>query len=75
MINLDNSPDIVKKAYNYGITDLGQLTKKEKYELDKAAKRGILFKTKSFKYPIPKTFYTINIQDYLESLQNCNIDS
>jgi hypothetical protein len=40
-------PEIVQRAYNEGITDIGQLSKSDKYQLNKYVKSGYLTKIKT----------------------------
>lgn len=40
------------------VVDIGQVTKKQRKELDKKVAQGVLIKGKDFNYPIPKTAWT-----------------
>ena len=50
-------PEIVKRALVETVTDIGQLSKPELYQLNKYVKRGWLSKGKGGPFPILKTIY------------------
>src|SRR5690349_6101048 len=50
-------PAIVKRALVETVTDIGQLTAAEKYQLNKYVKRGWLSRGKGGPFPILKTVY------------------
>lgn len=49
--------NIVQRALEYGVTDVGQLTKEEVTALNAAMRKGTLSKTKNFTYPIDKPMW------------------
>ncbi len=53
----DEYSEIIHRALNTSITDIGQLTKKELRDLNKAVKKDILTKGRGGIFPIPKTVY------------------
>lgn len=50
-------PAIVKRALMETVTDIGQLSKSELYQLNKHVKRGWLSKGKGGPFPLLKTVY------------------
>jgi len=64
-MDTNNIPEIVQRAYNQGITDIGQLSKEEKYQLNKYVKSGYLMKYKSNEYPVLKWHYGMNWADFV----------
>lgn len=50
-------PEIVRRALVETVTDIGQLSKAEIYQLNKYVKRGWLSRGKGGPYPILKTVY------------------
>jgi hypothetical protein len=64
--------DVVKVAWEESILNMGQLTTKQKYQLEKAVKSGYLVKMADYTYPIFKWRYTCNLEElvrrYHESL-------
>lgn len=50
-------PAIVKRALVETVTDIGQLSKSELYQLNKHVKRGWLSKGKGGPFPLLKTVY------------------
>jgi hypothetical protein len=66
---LKELPEIVQRAYIKSVIDIGQFTKKEIYQLNKAVKSGILSKDKDYnRFPIPKTRYSMNWNDFREMM-------
>lgn len=62
-------PEIVKRAMIETVTDLGQLSKPEIYQLNKYVKRGWLSKGKGGPFPILKTVYACPGFDFEASRQ------
>jgi hypothetical protein len=50
-------PEIIKRALVETVTDIGQLSKAELYQLNKYVKRGWLSKGKGGPFPMLKTVY------------------
>jgi hypothetical protein len=48
-------PSIVQRAIDSYVVDIGQLSRAEVAQLNRAAKRGLLQKTRAYWFPIPKT--------------------
>jgi len=66
MYKSDNEiPDIVQRAYDAQVTNIGQLSKEEIYQLEKFVKSGYLMKYKTYNFPIPKTTYGMNWNDFV----------
>jgi hypothetical protein len=63
-------PEIVQRAYNEGITNIGQLSKSELYQLNKYVKSGYLAKVKDFSFPIAKKRYVMNFADFITQLSD-----
>ena len=61
----DSIPEIVQIAYDCTITDIGQLTDKQRYQLNKFVKSGYLMKYKTYQFPIPNTTYGMNWIDFV----------
>ena len=61
----DTIPEIVQTAYDRTITDIGQLSKEETYQLNKFVRNGYLMKYKTYNFPIPKTTYGMNWIDFV----------
>ena len=57
-------PEIVKWALVHTLTDIGQLSKADKYQLNKAVKRGWLSKGKGGPFPKLKTVYAYPEYDF-----------
>ena len=53
-------PEIVSRAYDDIVVNIGQLTSDEIRMLDKWARNGLLWKTKYYYFPIPKTCWVAN---------------
>jgi hypothetical protein len=72
-------PEIVKRAMTESVTDIGQLTTRDKYQLNKFVKRGALVKGLGGQYPNPKTVYAIagfNIaEDRIRQINQLHIKS
>ena len=62
----DVVPQIVQLAYDQGITDIGQLTKEESYQLKKFVKSGYLMKYQVHDFPILKWHYGMNWIDFVK---------
>jgi hypothetical protein len=52
---MTNHINVVNYAIDCPVTNIGQLSKEEIRELNKAVKKGILWKGKNYEYPTPKT--------------------
>lgn len=63
-------PEIVERAYREGVTNIGQLSRKEVSQLNNAVKSGYLMKTLDYWWPIPKTRYTMNWDGMVENFRN-----
>ena len=66
-------PEIVKRALVETVTDIGQLTKSDLYQLNKAVKRGWLSKGKGGPFPKLKTVYAYPEFDF-EASRNAYVD-
>jgi hypothetical protein len=53
-------PEIVNRAIESHVTDIGQLTAKEKRQLNYWAKKGVLAKVMDWHYPIWKPMWIEN---------------
>jgi len=60
-------PEIVKRALVETVTDIGQLSKSDLYQLNKYVKRGWLSRGKGGPYPILKTVYAYAGFDFAAS--------
>src|SRR6478735_11507057 len=60
-------PAIVKRALVETVTDIGQLSKSDLYQLNKYVKRGWLSRGKGGPYPILKTVYACPGFDFAAS--------
>jgi hypothetical protein len=60
-------PEVVKRAMVETVTDTGQLSKAEVYQLNKYVKRGWLSRGKGGPYPILKTVYACPGFDFAAS--------
>lgn len=60
-------PAIVKRAMVETVVDIGQLSNSEKYQLNKAVKRGWLAKGKAGPFPRIKTVYAVPTFDFAAS--------
>ena len=61
---IKRQPEIVLRAFNDGITDIGQLSKDDIKLLKKAVKQGILWIVPDFSYPTRKRKYVMNFENY-----------
>jgi len=61
--------EIVERAYNNGITDIGQLSKEELKDLKKAVKDGYLTTIIYYGYPTPKKRYVCNWGDFYRRVE------
>lgn len=69
-------PEIVQRAYNEGITNIGQLSKSERYQLEKYVKSGYLAKVKDYNsFPITKDRYVMNLKDWFDMVRNEIVDN
>ena len=59
--------EIVKRAMVETVVDIGQLSASEKYQLNKAVKRGWLAKGKAGPFPVLKTVYAVPTFDFAAS--------
>lgn len=57
-------PEIVKRAMVHTVTDIGQLSKPELYQLNKYVKKGWLSKGKGGPFPMIKTVYAHRGYDF-----------
>lgn len=62
-------PEVVKRALVYTVTDIGQLSKAEIYQLNKYVKKGWLSKGKAGPFPMLKTVYACPGFDFEASRQ------
>lgn len=65
MKDISSQPEIVQRAYMEGVTNIGQLSKQELKDLNKAVKDGVLQILTDFRYPSPKKRYVINFDDLI----------
>lgn len=50
-------PEIVQRALNETVTDVGQLSSQERVQLRRAVQKGVLARALDYKYPNPKPVY------------------
>lgn len=62
-------PEIVRRAMVHTVTDIGQLSKAEIYQLNKYVKKGWLSRGKGGPFPILKTVYAHPGFDFVASRQ------
>jgi hypothetical protein len=67
---METIPEIVQRAYNEGITNIGQLSKSELYQLNKYVKSGYLMKVIDNTFPVSKNRYTMNWNDLIDKFRN-----
>ena len=60
----DMVPQIVQLAYDQGITNIGQLSREDKEQLDKFVESGYLDKYQVHDYPVLKWHYGMNWLDF-----------
>ena len=64
---MQEKSSIVRRVIEEGpLTDIGQLSKAEKKELEKAVKKGLLKKGKGGPYPSLKTVYCVPVYNITE---------
>jgi len=63
-LDINSQPEIVLRAFNEGITDIGQLTPSELRSLKKAVKEGYLSVIPNYRYPVVKNRYAMNLKNY-----------
>lgn len=54
-------PEIVFQAWYYRVVNIGQLNDEEIKQLKQYSKKGFLFETICYDYPIPKKMWIANI--------------
>ena len=63
-LTIETQPEIVLMAFNEGITDIGQITLSDRKLLRKAIKEGYLMIIPDLSYPVRKSRYVMNIENY-----------
>ena len=63
---MDDAPEIVKRAYNREVTNIGQLSKQELKDLRKWTTKGYLWKCWNGAFPVPKHCWVRNYDNYPE---------
>lgn len=63
-LNIKIQSEIVLRAFNEGMTDIGQITPSDKKLLKRAVKEGYLVIIPDFSYPICKNRYVMNLENY-----------
>ncbi len=49
--------DIIAIAKKQGVVDIGQINKQQRAALNNAVKDGVLWKTTTYEFPIPKNMW------------------
>jgi hypothetical protein len=66
IMKMDDAPEIVKRAYNREVTNIGQLSKQELKDLRKWTAKGYLERVWNGAFPIPKHCWIRNYENYPE---------